>query len=989
MNVFRITLSLLLVIASLSVLSEAARLKGINYGIYLPSGKCSQYSDVLQDIKLISTFSDVVKIYNLIECDGAHNVMRAAATTGIKVMLGLQAGPPDRFEAEKEELVEIVQNYGWGHIFAITVGSEDIYRYGVNKTTGLNSTVIVQAVKEVKKIRTDLGGNKIPVTHVDILTPPELLAVVDVVMINVFPFWVGDSIEAATNRFAADIDWVQRQAPNKEIWLGEIGWPSGGYNLEDAVPSVANAKTYFEKSVCWCNQNDVQYFYFEAFDEPNKAHDAAGEVETTFGIISGDHKTFKYGNPLALSCDGASTIKSHYTGSTASSTYQPPGTIASNDCHTMFQSLDCKTSSEDPAQFNMTILNSIRRNLCSLDSQACQVITNGAYSYCNAAQKTSYLMNSYYSVHWNTPGACQFEGYGVAKPSTFTTSSTSSTPQDTIDRGQTGSAATLTIGLAVVALFFLFQNTLVPNINTACHNEQENFLPGQYTTMLWTIVGVVSLVGLFLQVSRIYNRYKSLSRTIPIFLEPIVPYSLLYQLNLLPRGYTKFGDPDFVWRNKFEPYRETGSLVFGIQTPTHSGAIAEVTARRDDFPKPLEQYAIVDIYGRSVVTTEGDDWKLHRKIVSPPFSEKNNRLVWIETIKQADMMMDDWDCQAKGKDGTEVQVLADTMKLALHIITAAAFGIPFKWTDSSAPWPNHQLSFYQSLVTLLDRLFSILLIPNFIFQLPIDSIRKSKNAYDEFGQYLTDIITREKEKSSEERDEGKENLMAALVRMAEGNLTDREITGNAFLFLIAGHETTAHTLMYTFYLLSMHPQVQEKMKEEADRVYGDREPRYEDFNSLVYTNAVAYEVLRLFPPVVEIPKYCPREQTLCGGKYTVPANTYVTLNVAGAHYNTNVWGPDAAEFNPSRFDPRENGEKKVRGSFIPFSEGARSCLGKKFANVEMVAALSSVLRKYTIHLPDGYDEARMKRELSESHSVLTLQPKKPISVIVKKRNSTK
>ncbi|PRP80159.1 hypothetical protein PROFUN_12117 [Planoprotostelium fungivorum] len=93
-------------------------------------------------------------------------------------------------------------------------------------------------------------------------------------------------------------------------------------------------------------------------------------------------------------------------------------------------------------------------------------------------------------------------------------------------------------------------------------------------------------------------------------------------------------------------------------------------------------------------------------------------------------------------DGTEVQVLADLMKLALHIITAAAFGIPFKWT-SSAPWPNHQLSFYQSLVTLLDRLFSILSIPNFIFQLPIHSIRKSKNAYGKFGQYLTDIITRE------------------------------------------------------------------------------------------------------------------------------------------------------------------------------------------------------------------------------------------------------
>ncbi|PRP78422.1 putative cytochrome P450 monooxygenase [Planoprotostelium fungivorum] len=168
------------------------------------------------------------------------------------------------------------------------------------------------------------------------------------------------------------------------------------------------------------------------------------------------------------------------------------------------------------------------------------------------------------------------------------------------------------------------------------------------------------------------------------------------------------------------------------------------------------------------------------------------------------------------------------------------------------------------------------------------------------------------------------------------------------------------------------------------RVYGDREAQYEDFNSLVYTNAVVHEVLRLFPPLVGIPKYCVREQTLCGGKYVVPANTYLTLNAAGVHYNTDVWGPDAAEFNPSRFDPREN--KLVKGSYIPFSEGARSCLGNKFANVEMVATLSNVLRRYTIHFSEGYDEARMKRELSESHSVITLQPKTPTPVIVKRRN---
>jgi len=322
--------------------------------------------------------------------------------------------------------------------------------------------------------------------------------------------------------------------------------------------------------------------------------------------------------------------------------------------------------------------------------------------------------------------------------------------------------------------------------------------------------------------------------------------------------------------------------------------------------------------------------------------------------------------------------------LALHIISAAGFGVSFNWNDSASPWPNHKLSFYNALSTVLERLFLILLTPNVVLNLPFGVLKESQEARSEFGQYLLDLMEREKLAIASREDTKRENLMAALIRSSEGELSDSEITGNVFIFLLAGHETTAHTLMYTMYMLSMHPDVQDKLKKEAEEVYGSREPQYEDFNSLIYTNAVASEVLRLFPPVTGIPKQTHQEQTLCGGKYVIPAGSHVTLNAVGVHYNTLVWGNDAKEFKPSRFDPREGG-KIVKGSFIPFSEGARSCIGRKFANVEMVGAISSIVKEYTIHMTPDFTPEKMMMELENSHSIVTLQPRNKIPLLFKKR----
>ena len=157
----------------------------------------------------------------------------------------------------------------------------------------------------------------------------------------------------------------------------------------------------------------------------------------------------------------------------------------------------------------------------------------------------------------------------------------------------------------------------------------------------------------------------------------------------------------------------------------------------------------------------------------------------------------------------------------------------------------------------------------------------------------------------------------------------------------------AHTLLYAFTLLALHPTVQDTLFNEIKQKIGTRLPTYEDFPKLVYPLCVMYETLRLFPPAITLPKCSQYSDETLLGKYFIPKDTTIELNVVYLHRNPKFWGDDAESFNPSRFDGRASAEKiaqietadnalggtndkirmPVKGAFIPFAEGPRSCLG--------------------------------------------------------------
>ena len=158
--------------------------------------------------------------------------------------------------------------------------------------------------------------------------------------------------------------------------------------------------------------------------------------------------------------------------------------------------------------------------------------------------------------------------------------------------------------------------------------------------------------------------------------------------------------------------------------------ISQICTRRVDFPKPLEVYNSLKIYGNNVVTSEGQLWRHHRKITSPPFSEKNNHLVWRETLDKSQDMLNSW-MSGNERSKTIHTVAKDAMMLSLHVISRAGFGFEMAWpgsegehkkeetigensTSSDGFGDGHTMSYTYALGSLLHNIIMVLVMPRFL-----------------------------------------------------------------------------------------------------------------------------------------------------------------------------------------------------------------------------------------------------------------------------------
>ncbi|KAK3696633.1 hypothetical protein LTR37_017814 [Vermiconidia calcicola] len=491
----------------------------------------------------------------------------------------------------------------------------------------------------------------------------------------------------------------------------------------------------------------------------------------------------------------------------------------------------------------------------------------------------------------------------------------------------------------------------------------------------------------------------------------------------------RYMSPDFGWAKLHDTFKEFDSDMLLVVSPganmllvADAEATNQITTRRNDFPKPTHMYGGVDLFGKNVVSTEGSYWRHHRKITSPPFTEKNNSMVWLESLHQAQSMMTGWVGEEGKATGPLKDIAAQSMRLSLHVISRAGFGVRLEWpheeVDRLIP-EGHSLSYKTALERLLENLIVVMLTPRWILKYsPFQLHRVANEAFVEWGKYMREMYRdkRNEVKLGESR-EGMD-LMGALVKgagitteslNAESNadpekagatsnkqlLSDEEILGNAFVFILAGHETAANTIHFSILFLAMHWSSQKRLQEDLDAILGDKPISEWDYDEDVpklfgsMCGAVMNEELRIIPPVIGIPKSTlkgrPQGLQVNGQHVTVPEDCLITLNTAALHRNPKYWPhtseEDLLEFRPERWlldatktnantdddtyaeedgmnfdgpdkrpDTASNLLRPPKSSYIPFSEGYRSCLGRRFAQVEILAVLAVIFKTWSVEL---------------------------------------
>jgi cytochrome P450 len=465
------------------------------------------------------------------------------------------------------------------------------------------------------------------------------------------------------------------------------------------------------------------------------------------------------------------------------------------------------------------------------------------------------------------------------------------------------------------------------------------------------------------------------------------------------------------WKIRYAPFARLGTDTFLTVAPggiimhtADADVIAQIMARGVDFPKASHLYRTVDIYGENVIAAEGATWRRHRKLTSPLFSERNNQLVWKQTLELCQETLETW---LSGQNRTIRTVAEDSMRLSLAVIGRAGLGQKMEWPSASAGSYNavkeelpkgHTMTFTASLTTLLQSILYIIILPKWFLRIaPFEVTRKSYQSYSEWGLYMNEMIaTKRSTMQLEKGDSPKNDLLSQLVREYEGGsgqkpqgrigLSESEILGNLFVMIIAGHETSASSIHFSLILLALHPQVQKEVQNELDDIFkGRQNPSQWDYESdlpsLLNSKlaAVLNEELRLFAPTMTIPKIStstPQHLTVDGKDITVPAKTMIRLCVPSVHRNPKFWphsrsekhseassANDLEEFKLERWlrpdRPTASLAKNVdtesiyvpkKGAYIPFSDGARACLGRRFAQVEILAALALIMSRCSIEL---------------------------------------
>jgi cytochrome P450 len=412
--------------------------------------------------------------------------------------------------------------------------------------------------------------------------------------------------------------------------------------------------------------------------------------------------------------------------------------------------------------------------------------------------------------------------------------------------------------------------------------------------------------------------------------------------------------------------REYGDLAYfrlGRQHAylvNHPDLVREIlVVHQANFTKSRALQRAKILLGEGLLTSEGQHHVRQRRLVQPAF-HRERLAAYARVMSEYGVRL-----RERWQPGTTLEISEEMMRLTLSVVGKTLF---------SADVESEASEIGQALTTVL-KMFRMLMMPfsEYLEKLPLPAMRRFEKARGRLDATIYGLIHARRESGEDAGDLLSMLLLTQDEETGGAQMTDTQVRDEALTLLLAGHETTAQALTWTWYLLSQNPECERRLHDEIDSALQGRVPSFEDLPRLRYTEMVFAEVLRLYPPAWAIGRRAKENFELAG--MTIAGQSICILSPYVLQRDAR-WFPDPESFDPERWTP-EARESRPKFSYFPFGGGARVCIGERFAWMEGVLTIATVAQKWKLSLAPN--------QRVEPLALITLRTKHGMRMVLERR----
>lgn len=424
------------------------------------------------------------------------------------------------------------------------------------------------------------------------------------------------------------------------------------------------------------------------------------------------------------------------------------------------------------------------------------------------------------------------------------------------------------------------------------------------------------------------------------------------RLNFITHATEKYGD--------LICFRMGPKRLYLLNHPDHARHV--LCDNVANYQKGLGLKDAEPLLGGGLLTSDGELWTSQRRLLQTVFGNKRIEEFSDLMVEAAHSMVERW--QERACTEQVVDIAHEMVALTINILGSTLFR-----TDLTEG--TEEISRDLTVLTrwAMSRMTSLLKLPIYF---PTRENRRARAALRRLESLVERIIRECQHVDSA----GNETLISILTHQnsqSGGGANRKQMRDEVMTLLLAGHETTAATLAWTWYSLARNPEVERRLHAEVDEVLDGRRATLSDVPRLVYTRMLVSETLRLYPPVWLLPRKAINSDRI--DQHVIPPNSDVLVSVYTIHRHPLFWD-DPKRFDPCRFAP-DNGAERDPFAYLPFGAGPRTCLGSRFGLMEVVLAVAMIAQRFSLRLIED-------REV-EPEASLTLHPRRGLPMSLHSR----